>query len=238
MKAFVLVRDRLTYAKQCVSALRFAGLDVVIVDQGSTWLPTVGWMNTCGGHGVQVLHRGSGHHPRELWGWEPFQAACGSDRYVVTDPDVIPDPDCPDDWVAHLGALLDEHGTAKAGLSLRTDDLPDHYPRRQQVIDWEKQFQQNPLPSGDYRALIDTTLAMYQPLTEVGSFTMDSIRTGAPYLARHLAWYENPADMLPEVRYYYDHAEPGISFWTVGGASAWGNLSSCVHQFTTTIICI
>lgn len=32
----------------------------------------------------------------------------------------------------------------KAGFSLRLDDLPDHYDKKQEVIDWES-FQPNPL---------------------------------------------------------------------------------------------
>ena len=44
MKAFVIFRDRVTYAQQCVAALMIAGLEPVIVDQGSSWPEAVAWL--------------------------------------------------------------------------------------------------------------------------------------------------------------------------------------------------
>ena len=47
-----------------------------------------------------------------------------SERYIVTDCDVIPDESCPFDWVETLEFLLDKHpNRVKIGLGLRTDDL-------------------------------------------------------------------------------------------------------------------
>ena len=222
MKAFVIFRDRVTYAQKCVAALQAAGLKPVIVDQGSTWPEAVAWLAWQESGGRTVLRHGDAH-PRSLWGWLPFEQQVTGQRYVVTDPDVIPAEDCPRDWAAHLGQLLDDHpDVAKAGLGLRTDNLPEHYARRQQVIDWEQKFWNHPAGDGAYRAGVDTTLALYregQPSFELGS----ALRTGPPYMADHLPWHENLDDLPDEISYYYEHAVPGIAHWAPKGRSAWGD---------------
>lgn len=221
MKAFVIFRDRVTYAQKCVAALMIAGLEPVIVDQGSTWPEAVAWLAWLEKGGRTVLRHGDAH-PRSLWGWLPFEEQVVGQRYVVTDPDVIPAEDCPRDWPAHLGQLLDAHPAAvKVGLGLRTDNLPEHYARKQQVIDWEQKFWRQPLGDGSYEAAVDTTLALYREGR--GWFQLDALRTGPPYVADHLPWHENLNELPDEIRYYYQHAEPGITYWAPRGVSAWGD---------------
>lgn len=223
MKAFIVFRDRVTYAQRCAAALLAADLDVCVVDHGSTWPEAVHWLEclesaTC----VQVLRRGGGR-PQTIWEWAPFREACGSERYILTDPDCVPSGDCPPDWPACLNALLDRFGRQKAGLGLRLDRIPPHYQRREHVLSWERQFWQRPLAAGVYDANIDTTLALYRPLSEVPYPDGSALRTGPPYVADHLAWYENLDDLTPELSWYYGHIEPGIAFWTAPGKSCWGN---------------
>lgn len=214
----------MTYAHLCVTAMTEAGLDPVIIDQGSTWPLATDYLKGVESAGVQVLYRGGGH-PRLVWDWEPFRQACGpADKYVVTDCDVVPSDDCPHDWPDWLSRLLDaypEYG--KAGLGLRLDRIPDTYQRKDHVLKWEQKFWDEPVRPGVYKAPVDTTLAMYRPLG-TGSFdiTLSAVRTGHPYVADHLAWYEDYDELDEELRWYHEHAEPGISYWTVAGRSAWG----------------
>ena len=229
MKAFVIFRDRVSYAKLCTTALTEAGLDVVVADHGSTWPAALNWLKEAEDDGVTVVRRGGGH-PRGLWSWPVFQGLCGtSERYIVTDPDVVPSDCCPRDWPARLGALLDAYPeVTKAGLGLRTDNIPAYYQRRDQVIAWESQFLIGPVQpeEGVYRAGIDTTLALYRPRGERADFSLDTavnLRTGYPYLADHLAWHEDLDDPAEEIRWYYEHAEPGIAHWTTRGRSNFGD---------------
>ncbi len=224
MKAFVIFRDRVTYGRRCVAALLAAGLDVVIADHGSTCPQATAWLADLAAAGTTVVRCGAGHHPRDLWTHDWFQAMCGDDRYVVTDPDVVPSEGCPPDWPARLGRILDEHPACrKAGLGLRIDRIPARYPRREQVIEWEKQFWQDPAGDGVYHAAIDTTLALHAPLKDLGSHSFTALRTGHPYVADHLAWYEDWDNLPGDLRHYHDHAESGISFWTLAGRSAFGD---------------
>lgn len=223
LRAFIIFRDRVTYARQCAESLAAAGLDVCLADHGSTWPAAVAWLDEMEAAGTLVLRRGGGHHPRDLWNWEPFRQACGTGRYIVTDPDAVPSADCPAGWPDVLGGALDRTSVPKAGLGLRLDRIPEHYQRREQVLSWEAQFWDKPLDGGLFDAIIDTTLAMYRPLPESPSFSVEAVRTGPPYLADHLAWYEDLEDLSPELRHYHEHADPGISYWTLPGKSVWGN---------------
>jgi hypothetical protein len=222
VKAFIIFRDRVTYARRCMTALLAADLEPVVVDHGSTWPEAVTWLEHLDRSAITVLRR-EGGHPRGLQAWPPFRKAAGSERYIATDPDVVPSGGCPRDWPQHLGRLLDAYPAgAKAGLGLRTDNLPDHYSRKRQVIEWEAQFWQHPVGGdGAYWASIDTTLAMYR---EESGFQLEgAIRTGAPYLADHLPWHENLENLTAEQRYYYEHAERGVAHWAPRGLSAWGD---------------
>jgi len=232
MKAFIIFRDRVTYAHLCLTAMTEAGLDPVIVDQGSSWPLAKDYLVAMRTAGVQVLYRGGGH-PRTLWDWEPFRQACGQERYVVTDCDVVPSDDCPLDWPGQLSWLLDQHpGYPKAGLGLRLDRIPDTYQRKDHVLKWEQKFWDESLNGAQmngakvYSAPIDTTLALYRPLQEqpgqTFDITLNAIRTGYPYVADHVAWYEDYDELDEELRWYHEHAEPGISYWTVAGRSTWG----------------
>jgi hypothetical protein len=222
VKAFIIFRDRVTYAQQCAASLTAAGLEPVPVDCGSTWRPALEWLEEMEAAGVLVLRRGGGH-PRDLWAWEPFRQACGTSRYIVTDPDVVPSDDCPADWPDVLAEALERTGRPKAGLGLRLDRIPDHYQRRDQVLSWEAQFWENPVDGGLFDAIIDTTLALYRPLSEEPSFSVQAVRTGPPYVADHLAWYEDLGNLSPELAHYHQNTDPGISYWTVPGRSVWGN---------------
>ncbi len=224
VKAFIIFRDRRTYGQQSVVALLKAGLEPVVVDHGSSWPAALDWLDDLRQDGIQVLRRGGGH-PRGLWTWPEFREAAGdTDRYVVTDPDVVPTASCPPDWPDRLSRALDEYpGYCKAGLGLRTDNLPEHYQRREHVIAWEEQFWQNPVKGGLYPSIVDTTLAMYLPLSDWPGFGMSALRTGFPYVADHLAWHEDLGNLDDELTWYHEHAEPGISYWTVPGRSAWGD---------------
>lgn len=231
MKAFIIFRDRVTYAHLCLTAMTEAGLDPVIVDMGSSWPLAGDWLKAMHAAGIQILLHGGGH-PRGLWDWEPFRQACGTDRYVVTDCDVIPSDDCPLDWPVLFSQILDAYPAhPKVGMGLRLDRIPDTYQRKDHVLKWEQKFWDEPYDEGGlyrgqpmpiYKAPVDTTLAMYRPLGGGFDITLSALRTGHPYVADHVAWYEDYADLDEELRWYHEHAEPGISYWTVAGRSAWG----------------
>ena len=83
--------------------------------------------------------------------------------------------------------LLFRYGDiGKVGFGLRIDDLPPTYEFRQEVLDWESQFWLDEVEPSVYCAANDTTFALYRPSTPKGTFA--ALRTGAPYVARHIGW--------------------------------------------------
>ncbi|MCU1500242.1 MAG: glycosyl transferase family 2, partial [Acidimicrobiales bacterium] len=135
--------------------------------------------------------------------------------FVVSDPDVVPDAMCPPDAIDHFRAVLDRHPELdKVGFGLRIDDLPQHYALRDDVVDWEGKFWDPAIEvePGLYAAGIDTTFALYRPL-ERRHEMMRAMRTGKPYVARHLPWYVDSSDLSEEDQYYRLHADTTMSNW-------------------------
>jgi len=220
-----VTRDRVSYAQQCLEALRRTeGIDdIYLVDHRSTYIPMLDWLGSVAGPYTRGGTAGRVHvlwhdnaHPRDLWSNGTLAAALRPDeRFIVTDCDVV--PDAPSDWLVWLATALDRYpGMVKAGLGLRVDDLPERYAHRERVQTWESQWTtaSRITPYGDhlvYRSPVDTTLALYRRLEP---FAMEpAIRSTHPYVARHLTWYENSARPTEEQRWYYRQATPGVSHW-------------------------
>jgi hypothetical protein len=198
------VRDRLSPLVELVDWLERAGqTDIWLVDNASTYSPLVEWLDASPHHVVRT-GRNLGHRAPWLSG---VVADVGQDSYfVVSDPDVVPDPRCP------LDALFDRYPDVdKIGFGLCIHDLPDQYRHRDAVVAWESQFWKNKAESGVYRAPIDTTFCLYRP--GLGHRDDNALRTSAPYVARHLPWYADSASPTAEDVYYREHADPLISNW-------------------------
>jgi hypothetical protein len=211
----VITRDRASYTKRCIESLtmRGADLEIHIMDHGSTYRPMLDLLEDLDEH--FYVHEAGNRSPRDLWEWPPLRELVGDEPYLVTDPDLVLDPDCPRDWIEVLHRELQCGTVAKVGLGLRIDDLPDTQLARD-VIKWESSFWLAQERTGAYRAPVDTTLAMYVPLSERPEFTISPARRlPAPYLARHLPWY---GDLDPEETLHYrTHCRPGASHWVNGG---------------------
>jgi hypothetical protein len=211
--AFILCRDRLTPLLQLVDRLEQAGFtEIHFVDYDSAWPPLLTYYETTP-HSVHRRRCNPG--PRELWAWDELPRLVGDRCYLVSDPDVVPDAGCPLDWPEHLRELLRRYpARVKAGLGLRIDDLPDHYEHKQRVVDWEGRWWTSELEPGVWSASIDTTRALCRPLAERQGFAFGpSIRTGPPYVASHLPWYERSGGLSDEERFYRARATAGVSHW-------------------------
>lgn len=211
----VIVRDRLDGLRQLVAWLeRAGGVQIVLVDNASTYPPLVEYLAATP-HRVVRLEQNLGHRAPWLSG---VVAEVGFDRpFVVSDPDVVPDDACPLDAIAHLQRVLDAHpGIDKVGLGLRIDDLPACYAQADDVRQWEAQWWRDAVSPGVYRASVDTTFALYRP----GRWHRldNALRTGAPYVARHLPWYADSEHPTDEDRYYRAHLDPSINTWDQAAA--------------------
>lgn len=206
----VIVRDRLSCLERLVDWLEDHGVDEIhLVDNDSTYPPLVAYLETSP-HRVWRVGGNLGHRAPWIIGIVAELSARGP--FVVTDPDVLPAPSCPDDVFEHLARLLDRYpGVDKVGLGLRIDDLPAEFVHRDSVVTWEERFWHDEAEPGVYRAPVDTTFALYRA-TASHDFT-NALRTGPPYVAHHLPWYADSSSPTDEDRYYRARLDPSISTW-------------------------
>jgi hypothetical protein len=208
---FINTRDRVSTLRPLVEWLeRAGGTHIVIVDNASTYEPLLDYLDSCP-HEVVRLTQNLGHTAPWLSGAIGDRVAAGQ-RYVETDPDVVPDEHCPSDAIEWFGMLLDRHPDVhKVGFGLRTDDLPRQYRHAEAVRRWESRFWTDEVEKDVFRAPIDTTFALHR--AEAPLAMEPALRTGGAYLARHLPWYADSLHPSPEQQYYLEHAETGINSW-------------------------
>lgn len=211
---FIITRDRVSYTRPCIESLsKYPDLDIHIVDHGSTYGPMLDYLDTLS----YPIHWRGNCAPHSLWRWQKLEEIVKDSTYVVTDPDVVIDDSCPDDWLLRLQFQLERWlRPRKAGLGIRLDDLPRNE-LGMAVRGWEERFWD--IPGGDgvsFKAPVDTTLALYQPLSLYPDFNLfPAVRLAPPYLIRHLPWYDDLQD--DESAYYRERILPGTSHWINGG---------------------
>jgi hypothetical protein len=212
---FIISYNRLSYLRQLVAWLEAAGHNnIIIVDNASDWPPLPEYLEQSP-HRVERLSENMGRFA--VWQCGRFGDILKTQLYVVTDCDILPDPQCPPDAVKHFAAMLARHPKlTKIGFSLRIDDLPDHFAEKADVIAWESAFRKRSVPGEPlFDAVIDTTFALYRP----GIFPDSpdwwlSARTSSPYVARHLPWYENSAAPDAEALHYSRSVSEENTHWS------------------------
>ena len=175
--------------------------NIFIIDNASTYPPLLKFYQTTR-HTVIRLKANIGY--KALWNTSIHLWFKGL-PYIYTDSDVLPLEECPLSVIDFFQKTLEKYPDInKVGFGLKIDDLPDHYQNKQGVINWEKKFWVQPISELLYKADIDTTFALYRPLS-VKQQWGKTLRTGGNYLVRHLPWYENPNDLSEEEIFYRKH---------------------------------
>lgn len=212
---FIISFNRVGYLRQVIERLEALGFEnITIIDNASTYEPLVDYLGSTP-HNVVRLKENLGH--LALWKSGNFQRIIERERFILNDSDVIPAEDCPADITSHLNELLERYPRhTKAGLSLRIDDLPDHYAFKQEVLAWEAPFWVNLLEDGNFESAIDTTFALYRPGVHCSEEKWwRSIRAAPPYSGLHLPWYKDTS-VMGEEDLFYQRAVAGISSqWSI-----------------------
>jgi hypothetical protein len=208
---FIICFERILALEILVDWLASHGFKkIVFIDNDSTYQPLLDYYEKTP-YQVLRLNRNVGH--TSPWTLSIVRSLVPNDFYIVTDPDVIPVEECPKDFMKYFIGLHEQFlEYQKVGFGLNIDDLPDHYPLKDSVIEWESQFWKHSVAPEVYEAGVDTTFALYKPFT-YNYMLHPSLRTGKPYTARHLPWYANPAEITEEEKYYRFRANSSISSW-------------------------
>lgn len=210
-------RNRFSCLKQQIQILeKFGYTNIYIIDNASTYSPLLEYYDTECPYTVFYLGQNMGH--LALWK-SGLIKRFGSSYFVYTDPDVIPDENCPCNFMEKFLCVMQEYPfLEKVGFSLRIDDLPDTFDKKQQVVNWEKQFWKKKIADNPplYKAAIDTTFALYRPYYFVGgNLHSPNIRVGDPYMAKHVPWYNDSSHLSEEEIYYIQHSETS-THWSTG----------------------
>lgn len=208
---FIICRDRLSDLILLIKWLESADMkNIILVDNDSAYPPIVQYLEKTS-YQVIKTKKNIGH--TVVWKEGIAKTLFPGQFYIVNDPDVIPDKDCPKDAIRYFYSLHKKYkGYQKVGFGLKINDLPGKYKLKEQVLDWEQQFWKTPLEDNVFDAAVDTTFALYKPYTD---FYMlhPSIRTGGPYVAKHLAWYVDSEKISEEEAFYRLHASQDITSW-------------------------
>lgn len=210
---FIISYNRLGYLRRLIKRLEQCGLEEIhIIDNNSSYPPLLEYYKNSM-YKVHFLKKNYGH--MVFWECEEFEKY-RNDFYVVTDPDIIPVDECPEDFMERFFALLEKYpNVRKVGFSLKLDDLPDKNPDSEKIRAWEYQFNRMKIKEDAVCVGgIDTTFAMYVPdEIQIGDSFFSALRTMSPYEARHLPWYQMPGELSEEEEYYSLHKDKLISHW-------------------------
>lgn len=225
---FIISFNRLSYISNIIHRLKEMGYtNIKIIDNGSTYKPLLEYYKNIDCE-VFMLDGNYGH--MAFWKCTEFEKY-RNDLYVVTDPDISPIEECPNDFLKVFYSYLKRYPRInKVGFSLKIDDIPEDAPLHDDVLRWERAYNKFKIPFlNAYTADIDTTLALYLPdsLNKSRHF-ITAIRTGKPYQARHLPWYKRKEDITEEDIFYENNKTNG--FWDLlnghrsqeGTHSSWG----------------
>ena len=185
--------------------------------QPKPWPPLLRYYETL--HDVQIVHAHANLGHGAFWRLDlhlPPTTPVGS-RYILSDPDVVPDPNCPFDLVRKMHEVADRFpGGAKVGPAIRIDNLPETFALRDHMRFCESDYWVRKYPEGDsWNAAIDTVFAIYEsgwtrwPLAEQGG--VPHARLDFPYVVEHRPWYTDSANPSEEELYYRAHADPAFS---------------------------
>lgn len=204
--------NRLDSLTKLINSLEKRGyFNIFIIDNLSTYPPLLDYYRDCR-HPVFRLDKNLGSSA--LWKSGLYRRF-RSNYFVYTDSDVVPVEECPDDFMLFFLETLREHRFAqKVGFMMKLDDLPACNLMRDYILECEGHFYTDyKLTDLLYRAPIATTFALYRPWAKRkhANGLVEMYRTGFPYLARHLPWYQDTLNPDDEEKYYLEHL--GHSTW-------------------------
>jgi hypothetical protein len=211
-------RDRLQPLRLLVDYLERAGHErIVLLDNDSAYPPLLEYLDATP---HRVIRLGVNAGPLAPWTHGVFDTLAVTGPFVYTDPDVVPDETCPLDAIEYFAEILDAYpDRVKVGFGLRIDDLPATYRHRADAERWEAQFWRRRLAPRLFDAAIDSTFALYR---EPASYALSpAVRTGHPYVARHMSWYLDDAALGDDERFYRSRSNPEIVNWSRDSLPVW-----------------
>lgn len=214
---FIITHNRLQILKRCVDSYEktiSTPIRIIFYNVASTYKPTLDYMSLKEKEGCVVYNSSVNNHKLVINAIRDYlqkNPQCG--YYVLTDPDIELD-NVKHDILEFYINILNKTKVKSVGPMLRIDDIPDYYPRKQNVIDGHgRQFWSKPVNYITYKnseygfihCATDTTFQLSSRNNIPSNFPNgNAIRCLSPYSARHLDWYLDPTNLSPCQKYYAD----------------------------------
>lgn len=235
---FVIVKDRLACLKKSVQSWIKCiedPIQIVFIDNGSTFLKTIQFLKKSENSKIPVYWNKPDSNNFTL----NFEAIIENHLntinprpkyYCLSDPDIMFCDDCPKDILKVYQSLLNFTSATCVSPILKINDIPDHYPLKNEVLRKNIPLFREEISSraGPFQYLnyngkkikyrysaVDTTFAMYRSSFKFKRHIINAIRVYEPYWAKHLDWYIDPNNMSEDAIYYMlsPKVNHGISHW-------------------------
>jgi hypothetical protein len=189
----------------------------VIHDNGSTFQPTIDYLNELESSGLKVyrIKKEKYKLKHDLYNKvnlsiKDYFKNSDSPYYCVTDPDIAFYENTPGNILESYASFLETFDKViKVGPMLKTNDIPDYYPLKERVIETYKkrQYSKEKIEINFKENLFNVCVAT---LTAFGMYKRNTIfikkalsyRFDEPYDAKHLDWYIDFKNMTEDQIYY------------------------------------
>lgn len=204
-------RNRLTFLLSMISSLESKGYhNIYIIDNNSNYEPLLQFYENTN-YKVFRLKENVGF--LSLWKTKICKQF-EHNYFVYSDSDVVPTEDCPHHFLQiFLDQMKSDKKLMKIGLSLKIDDLPDHFANKKEVIEWETKYFDRSVDDQFYLANVDTTFALYRPYMRGGASRLKMFRSKSPIEAYHMPWYNDSSNLSEEELFYINNAKTS-THWT------------------------
>lgn len=211
----IISYNMLTYVRDTVNQLRKYTDNIIIVDNNSSYPPLLEYLQTLETEGVIKVFRMSENHGHMVYLHEDVQKLINGDKYIITDPDLLFNPNLPVNFIDILSEISDNYNAYKVGFALSLDNLRDGMEYKSIPLPiWESRFWENPLKNDNYElydAEIDTTFC----LINKANLHNIHIRVAGNFTAIHRPWHEGyQRDFLPDELEYYQKGNISTNYNT------------------------
>jgi hypothetical protein len=221
---FICNFNRFEPTKNLVNSLTSRGYNnIVILDNGSTYTPLLEWYKTLQPEQVYFCKNNYGpealdcvrNYESEFQ--EKYNHIVLNEYHVYTDSDVVPIDEVPDTFIDDMIELCKKYQIPKLGLSLKIDDLPEHFILKDRVIKHESSFFEREYILDEkcqlFKAPVDTTFAVNSPGLNCG-YNDFAYRAAGDYFARHIPWYYDANNLPDDELYYLQNIQGSRPHWS------------------------
>lgn len=210
----IISYNQLFYLEKLIDfLLKYNYTNIIIIDNNSTYKPLLDYFEIIE-HAIKVHRLDENYGHLVFWRNKELFDRYSKGYYVVTDADIVPEENCPKDFLLYFKKVLDENSKiTKVGFSLNIENIPEANPNKVKIINWESMFWNRKTKDENFISPIDTTFALYRPSYKYKHSTFyHAIRAKKPYQAVHGGWYIDIGNLTEEQLFYFSTCNESSSW--------------------------